>query len=181
VSKKLVTLNSVRLEFDKPIKNGSLKRNNFKFFSNSKVGLNTIQTDPDNPNAIILTLSMNVTKGDYISVSYFPGSLTAEDGSIAEAFGPEAIYNPETPVGISEINERALKVYPNPATQILNIEYDKAPYHFSLYNSLGVLVYSGISNNELLQFEVGQFKKGMYLIRIKDAENSFTTKKIILE
>ncbi|KAF0237511.1 MAG: endo-1 [Prolixibacteraceae bacterium] len=181
VSKKLVNLNSVRLEFDKPIKSGSLKRSNFKFFSNTKVGLNAVQTDPENPNAVILTLSMNVTKGDYVSVSYFPGSLMAEDGSKAEAFGPEAIFNPETPVGIAEINERALNVYPNPATSVLNVEYDKAPYHFSLYNSLGVLVYSGISDNELLQFEVGQFKKGMYLIRIKDAENSFTTTKIILE
>lgn len=181
VSKKLVNYNSVLLEFDKPIKSGSLKRSNFKFFSNSKVGLNTIQTDPDNPNAIILTLSMNVTKGDYISVSYFPGSLLATDASKAEAFGPEAISNPENTVGISEINEREVKVFPNPATSVLNIEYDLAPYQVTLFNSVGVMVHSETSNSESLRLNVGQLTKGLYLIRIKDSEKNTISKKVLIE
>lgn len=181
VSKALVNLNSVRLEFDKPIKSGSLKRSNFKFFSNTKVGLTAIQPDPENPNAVILTLSANVTKGDNISVSYFPGSLMAEDGSKAKAFGPAAIYNPANPVGNVEIIERALNVYPNPATSVINIEYDKAPYQVSLFNSLGVLVQSDISETQMFKLNVGQLKKGLYLIRIKDSENNLITKKVLIE
>ena len=181
VSKKLMGLNSVKLEFDKPIQSGSLKRSNFKFFSNSTVGLNAIQTDPENPNAVILTLSKNVTKGDYISVSYFPGYLLAEDGSRAEAFGPAAISYPETPVGISEINERTLKVFPNPATSVLNIEYDLAPYQVTLFNSVGVMVQSEISNSESLRLNVGQLTKGLYLIRFKDLENNTFAKKVLIE
>lgn len=181
VETELKSGNSVRLVFDKPIQSSSLKRSNFKFFSNSSVGIDALQMDPDNSNAIILLLSKNVTKGDYISVSYFPGNLLAEDGSRANAFGPEGIYNPENTVGISVINERTMKVYPNPATSILNIEYDKAPYQVTLYNSLGVLVHSEISNSESISFGIGQFKKGLYLIRIKDSENSFTTQKVLIE
>jgi GH35 family endo-1,4-beta-xylanase len=181
VSKALVNLNSVRLEFDKPIKNSSLKRSNFKFFSNTKVGLTAIQPDPENPNAVILTLSANVTKGDNISVSYFPGNLMAEDGSKAKAFGPAAIYNPENPVGNVEIIESALNVYPNPATSVINIEYDKAPYQVSLFNSLGVLVQSDISETQMFKLNVGQLKKGLYLIRIKDSENDLVTKKVLIE
>ena len=181
VSKKLVNLNSVRLEFDKPIQSGSLKRSNFKFYSNSTVGLNAVQTDPENPKAVILTLSKNVTKGDYISVSYFPGNLLAEDGSKAEAFGPAAIFNPETPVGIAEINERTLNVYPNPATSVLNIEYDKAPYKVFLFNSIGVLVQSDVSEDQSFKMNVGQLNKGLYLIRIHDDENNTVTKKVLIE
>ena len=181
VSKTLVNLNSVRLEFDKPIKNSSLKRSNFKFFSNTKVGLTAIQPDPENPNAVILTLSANVTKGDHISVSYFPGNLTAEDGSKAEAFGPEVVFNPQTPVGISEINERFVNVFPNPATSLINIEYDIAPYQVTLFNSLGVPVQSDFSENQLFKLDVGQLTKGLYLIRIKDSENNLVTKKILIE
>ena len=181
VSTKLMGLNSVKLEFDKPIKSGSLKRNNFKFFSNSTVGLNTIQPDTENPNAVILTLSKNVTKGDYISVSYFPGNLMAEDGSKAEAFGPEAIFNPEIPVGNTEISERTLKVYPNPATSVLNIDYNKAPYKVLLFNSLGILVQSEVSENPSFKMNVGQLTKGLYLIRIKDDENNTVTKKVLIE
>ncbi len=181
INTKLVGENAVRLIFDKPIKSGSLKRSNFKFFSNSQVGINTVQIDPENPNGIILTLSKNVTKGDYVSVSYFPGNLLADDGSKAKAFGPEAIFNPESPVGISEINERVANVFPNPATSVLTIEYDNAPYQISLFNSLGVLVHSAISNNESFKFNVGQFNKGLYLIRIKDSENITITKKVMIE
>jgi hypothetical protein len=74
-----------------------------------------------------------------------------------------------------------MKVYPNPATSILNIEYDKAPYQVSLYNSLGVLVHSEVSNSQSIRFGVGQFKKGLYLVRIKDSKNSFTTQKVMIE
>lgn len=181
VDKKLVNLNSVRLEFDKPIKSSSLKRSNFKFFSNTKVGLSAIQPDPENPNAIILTLSANVTKGDYISVSYFPGNLTAEDGSKAKAFGPEAIYNPASTVGVSEISERALNVYPNPATSVLNIDYDRAPYKIMLFNSVGALVQSEQSENHSLKMNVGSLIKGLYLIRVQDNENNTITRKVIIE
>lgn len=181
VSKSLVNLNSVRLEFDKPIKSSSLTRRNFKFFSNTKVGLTAIQPDPENPNAVILTLSANVTKGDYISVSYFPGNLMAEDGSKAKAFGPEAIYNPATTVGVSELSESTLKVYPNPATNDLNINYDKAPYNVLLFNSVGVLVQSEVAENPLHKMNVRHLNKGLYLIRIQDKENKIVTEKVIIE
>ena len=105
----------------------------------------------------------------------------ASDGSMAGAFGPEAIANPEKPVGISDIHERTLKVFPNPATNILNIEYDKAPFNVSMFNSLGVLVYSEISNDKSFSFGVEAFKKGLYIIRIKDSENGFATQKVLLK
>lgn len=178
---QLIDDNSVRLEFDKPIKTGSLKRSNFKFFSNSSVGLNAVQADPENSRAVLLTLSKNVTKGDYISVSYFPGNLSGEDGSRVEAFGPEAIYNPEIPVRNSEITERIVRVFPNPATSILNIEYDNAPFRVSLYNSIGVPVHSVVSENQSIRVNVGQLNKGLYLMRIKDAENNSVTKKVLIE
>lgn len=181
VNRRLVNLNAVKLEFDKPIKSGSLKRSNFKFFSNTKVGLNAVQHDPENPNAVILTLSTNVTKDDYISVSYFPGNLAAEDGSKAEAFGPVAIFNPETPVSNAEIDERTLNVYPNPATSVLNIDYDRAPYNVLLFNSVGVLVKSEVAENPSFKMNVGDLIKGLYLIRIQDNENNTVTKKVIIE
>ena len=171
----------VRLFFDKPIDNNSLVRSNFKFFSTTQVNLNSVEIDPNNENAVLLSLGKNVTKGDYISVSYFPGNLTAVDGSKSAAFGPEAIYNPDSTVGIKLTNERTFKVYPNPATNILNVEYDNAPYQVSIYNSIGVLMHTENSNSEWLKLGVGQFKEGLYLIQIKDSENNLTTQKVLLK
>jgi hypothetical protein len=67
--------------------------------------------------------------------------------------------------------------YPNPATSVLNIEYDLAPYQVTLFNSVGVMVQSEISNSESLRLNVGQLTKGLYLIRIKDSENNTIAKK----
>lgn len=181
VGTQLIDDHSVRLEFDKPIESGSLKKSNFKFFSNSSVGLNAVQTDPENSRAVLLTLSKNVTKGDYVSVSYFPGSLSGEDGSRVKAFGPEALYNPEIPVRNSEITERTVKVFPNPASSFLNIEYDKAPFRVSLYNSVGGVVHSVVSENPSVRLNVGQLNKGLYLMRIMDADNNTVTKKVLIE
>lgn len=180
ISAELISDNSVKLLFDKSINGNSLKRSNFKFFSNSKVGIESVRTDPENPDAILLSLSKNVTKGDYISISYFPGSLLASDLSKAEAFGPKAIYNPDNTIAISEIIEKTLKVYPNPATTVLNIEYDKAPYQISIYNTIGRLIYSKVTSGESLSIDISQFKKGIYLLRIMNSENTFSTQKVII-
>jgi hypothetical protein len=105
----------------------------------------------------------------------------AEDGSKAKAFGPEAISNPATTVGVSEIGESTLKVYPNPATNDLNIDYDKAPYNVLLFNSVGILLQSEVAENPLHKMNVGHLNKGLYLIRIQDDENFSVTKKVIIE
>ncbi len=130
---------------------------------------------------MLLSLSKNVTKGDYISVSYFPGNMMATDGSKADAFGPEAIANPDNSVSVSLNNDRTLKIYPNPATDILNIEYDNAPYQVSVYNSIGILVHTEMSHSESFSFGVKQFNEGLYLIRIKDSENNVTTQKVLFK
>jgi hypothetical protein len=181
VSTELVSDDLVRLIFDKPMDENSLVRSNFKFFSTTQVGLNSVEIDPGNSSAVLLSLSKDVTKGDYISVSYFPGNMLAADGSKAGAFGPDAIANPDNSVGISMVNNHTLKIYPNPATEILNVEYDNAPFQVSLYNSLGVLVHSEISYSEHFNFGVSQFTNGLYLVRIKDVDNNFTTQKVLLK
>lgn len=178
---ELVNDGTVKVLFNKPIDSNSLVRSNFKFFSNTEVGLLSVERDPNNENAILLALSKDVTTGDYISVSYFPGNLCSLDGGKADAFGPEVIANPDNTVGISFIDDRSVKVYPNPATDIINIEFDEVPYQISLYNSVGVQVYSGVSKSESFKFNVNQYKKGLYLLRIVDSENNFTTQKILLK
>jgi len=68
-------------------------------------------------------LSKEVTPGDYVSVSYFPGILTGTDGSRVNAFGPEGLYNPEPePEKLFYATEaNFINIYPNPADGLINI------------------------------------------------------------
>jgi len=182
LSATLVADNSVKLEFDKPIDNSSLVRSHFKFFSTNGIGLDAVEADPYNDKAILLQLDRNVNVDDYKTVAYFPGSLKATDGSSAEAFGPKEIGNPDTQVGITLENDpdNELRVFPNPATTVLNIEYSEAPYKVSVYNSIGVLVHSLESSEPLVNINVNSYTKGLYLVRVTDTGNNVITRKVIV-
>jgi GH35 family endo-1,4-beta-xylanase len=172
---------TVKLVFDKPLNSNSLRKGDFKFFSNYKIGIKNIQVASDDPKALILLLSKAVTKGDYISVSYFPGYLLASDSSKAAAFGPEAISNP-APVFITPyISNSSIQVFPNPAYNNINIVYQQAPYHVTIFNSLGVQVYSKNSETNSITIDVNHFNRGIYLIKCSDANNKVNVQKIILK
>ena len=172
---------TVRLLFDKPLNSNSLKKNDFKFFSNYKIGIEDIQVASDDPEALILSLSAAVTKGDYISVSYFPGNLLATDSSKAVAFGPEGISNPEPVLKTPYISNSSIKVFPNPAYNNINIEYQQAPYHVTIFNSLGVQVYSKNSETNSITIDVNHLNRGIYLIKLSDTNNRVNVQKIIVK
>jgi len=172
---------TVTLLFDKPLNSNTLKKSDFKFFSNYKIGIEDIQVASDDPNALILFTSAAVTKGDYISVSYFPGNLLATDSSKAVAFGPEGISNPASVFITPYVNNSSIKVFPNPAYNNIHIEYQQAPYHVTIFNSLGMQVYSNNSETNSITIDVNHFNRGIYLIRLSDTKNNVNVQKIILK
>ncbi len=102
-----------------------------------------------------------------------PAALPSVRASIvvfAKDMRPEA---PTLRVPIPEV--------PNPATSVLNINYDRAPYNVLLFNSVGVLIQSEVAENATHKMNVGQLNKGLYLIRIKDSENNTFAKKVLIE
>jgi GH35 family endo-1,4-beta-xylanase len=173
--------NSVRLSFDKPINENSIKRSDFKFFSNTAIGIENAQVETNSENNVLLGLSKNVTKGSYISVSYFPGSLLAADGSKAKPFGPETIKNPASTVETELHSVGTIKVYPNPATDEFTIEFPNAPFQVSMYNILGKQVYSENSGAELMNINVRHFNRGIYLISLNHSDGTVLSKKILLK
>lgn len=181
ISTELIGKNAVKLLFDKPLQSNSIKKGDFKFFSNYKIGINNIQVESINSRALNISLSAEVTPGDYLSVSYFPGNLVATDGSKALAFGPEGINNPVTVSSNIMPGDGSVKVYPNPAEDKIFVEYLSAPFQVAIFNSLGVLVYSGKSESNSLEIGIGQLQRGIYLIRLTDAHNVVNVQKILLK
>ena len=82
------------LTFNHPIESNTIKKGDFRFFSNDEIAFTTIEVDSEDNKKLHCTLSDAVTPGDYLSVSYFPGYLKGTDGSTVQPFGPEAIENP---------------------------------------------------------------------------------------
>ncbi len=178
---ELCSKNTVRLLFDKPLESASIRRNNFKFFSKREIGLTSVQADPEDEGALLLSLGRNVPEGDYISVAYFPGKLQANDGSRVEAFGPEGIPNPVI-VSDALLQQECLgAVFPNPAHAYLQIEHPNFPFRVSLYHMLGVPVLTQLSESDALSLDVGKLARGMYLLQISDETNETTHRKVLLQ
>jgi hypothetical protein len=84
-----------------------------------------------------------------------------------------------TPLSNFNFNSNSLKasLYPNPATEILNIEIENELKSIEIYSLLGQKVLT--SNSK--QINVSSLSKGIYSVRIEDENNAVVTQKLLKE
>ena len=78
-------------------------------------------------------------------------------------------------MGVDEI-ANAVIVYPNPTNSNVTIEA-KGMRHIAVVNSLGQVVYDADIEADMTQLNLGQFKAGIYMIRI-NTEDGLTVKRV---
>ena len=84
-------------------------------------------------------------------------------------------------VGIEETHSsHSLSIYPNPATDLINIQSDEEIQEISIYNFSGQLVYKSSMENKTKQIDTQSFTAGLYIVHlITDSE--IITEQIIIE
>lgn len=83
--------------------------------------------------------------------------------------------------GVSEIETEGFSIYPNPASNVLNIQPKfTTPYTAELLDVTGKIVFSTVNTSGNKTLDVSTYDAGTYFIRIKN-ENGNTTQKIIIE
>lgn len=82
-------------------------------------------------------------------------------------------------LNISEFDTEHLLVYPNPASDILNISYSSKIERLELINSLGQILSIFNNNSEEIKLNISQYKTGFYLIRIYSDNNIYTKQFLI--
>lgn len=75
-------------------------------------------------------------------------------------------------VEVADISNLVSKVYPNPATQILNIQLSETESNLSIYSVLGKVVYFGTNVAKLTSIDVSNWTKGMYIIKIQNSDTT---------
>lgn len=87
------------------------------------------------------------------------------------------------PFGINdhEISGKKISVYPNPATEVLNIEIegDNNRYCLEILNSMGQVIFKGEMTKQTV-VQTADYASGVYIIKLKD-DASFMLKKFIKE
>lgn len=96
------------------------------------------------------------------------------------------IVKPASGVGIKnfKLNDVTVKVYPNPANNIMNIDINEIdhtqPLQLTIYDVLGKTVYSSSLSQMLNTVNTSHWSKGVYTISLSQNQNSIY-KKIIIE
>lgn len=80
---------------------------------------------------------------------------------------------------ISELDKSKLKVYPNPVTDVLNIDYDLPISKLTIYDLLGRNIGEFSNTDNLNSLNVTNLSLGTYLLRIEAEDNSQSTIKFI--
>ncbi len=80
-----------------------------------------------------------------------------------------------TNVGISQASNIELSIFPNPATEVVNIEAEENINSVRVVNTLGQVVYTNNSvNAESMQLNVNDYAAGMYIITVNTDKGTST-------
>jgi hypothetical protein len=109
------------------------------------------------------TYSVRVVYGGELDVTYYAMSCPEEVDYIAPS------------VSVEEISANTV-IYPNPTHDNVTIEA-KGMRHITVVSALGQVVYDADIEADMTQMNLGQFKAGLYLVRIA-TENGTVVKRV---
>ena len=100
-------------------------------------------------------------------------------GELAWGLSDIMIYNCEEVLSVTENElDTMVSVYPNPTSNILNVETVSTISSVEVLNILGQTLYSKTTNNNKVQIDLSAFQTGNYFIRVT-ADNTTIVKQVI--
>jgi hypothetical protein len=86
-------------------------------------------------------------------------------------------------LAVTDVNSDALKIYPNPATNVINIDAGdvRGSYTLTIFNTLGQQMNesAGVLNGQKLTADVSGFAEGLYTVQLKTASGSLNSRIVV--
>ncbi len=148
-----------------------------------KQGSSTTSIDVLNINAVSATqanvqISINL---DAPIGLYDVGYYNIDDGALIKA---NAFTVNELVIGTPEINKATAQIYPNPASQVINIASNQTIEEVAITDITGRLIATKKPENKQTTIELNigdlQIPKGIYIVKVQSV-NGLVTQKIIIE
>ncbi len=80
--------------------------------------------------------------------------------------------NDESTEGVSIETKSSLNLYPNPATDVINIQNEGNPARIIMYNVLGKVMFEGLLNKDENMIQTGNWSSGVYTYHFFDEQNN---------
>ncbi len=124
--------------------------------------------------------------GDGMNAGYGEGhyKLTDSEGSVIKEGGTftseeTTLMNAGIFLNVENTLLEDIQVYPNPATNLLNIKHSSNMTQIELYNYTGSLVLSEQMNSTEYQMKTSKFKSGLYILKIM-TDVGIVTKQVVI-
>jgi len=158
---------------------------------NGDVILGSMTVTSDNVYNNALPVFSQLTNGQgYVAGETISLKVWSNDNVVVADFEMESVYNsyvsdvyPDNDGEFSVVNvtkdamlSGELLVYPNPATDLINIASPSDIINVTIYNYVGQTVYSSNVNSSNVQINSNDFKAGIYIIRIQTCRGLETQK-----
>ncbi len=125
----------------------------------------TINGETQTTNATGLAVFSNMEDGSYTYTVSLNGFEAYDDQVIVNGEDVDVEVNLVIDGLVNQV-ATSLIVYPNPASEIINISLDREIENISIYSIDGKLLNSYNIKNPQCQIDVSNYEKGMYLLRI---------------
>lgn len=161
------------------LKNGSITDNQvFKIQLNAS-GTGIVPSTTFNPNPQAFFATDQALNGRLRDITVSPDGKTLylinNGGAPTDKI---TVYTLDPVSGVTEQDVLPdLQVYPNPATDVLNIRTAIALKKVLLKDALGLTVYFTTGNPEVIH--LSELSQGIYVLQLYTSENRYVTKKII--
>ncbi|MBT8273237.1 MAG: T9SS type A sorting domain-containing protein, partial [Bacteroidia bacterium] len=116
-----------------------------------------------NSKSEIIGLGSNTTV-DYVKVNWLSG--TEDILNNVSANQVLTIVEGSETLGLSDLPENNIRIYPNPVADVLNIESSKAILSVSIFNILGQPLRQITHNDISLRLNVSELSAGSYIVQI---------------
>ena len=106
-------------------------------------------------------------------------TATTKDGSNLSATKTIKVVEPETPVGVNEATTSAFTLYPNPATDVLQISNSSVIQKVIISNIAGKDVMTLKNNSSQVSVNIESLNAGVYIIRSYDNNGKMYINKLL--
>ena len=88
--------------------------------------------------------------------------------------------NGTTTTGVGSYSGNEIRIYPNPAHNVLNIEGDNLK-EVALYSAIGTLVQKAVVSGKTVTLNVNGLTKGIYFVKLITGDGNISTRKVVVE
>ena len=122
---------------------------------------------------------LSTTKGKLFTKDAFQDKVTGGWKNETDIYF--ATWGGGVPTGINSVTDNGISIYPNPASDMINIQLDRfnTETRLSIINSLGKVVLESQINNPEFTINTAQLPNGIYFINLIDQASKKTFKVVV--